>query len=97
MQRKSVIIENFLRSEILPLDSRIAFRGLGFIWGLDFSAFGQDMAKPLMAECFKNGLIVERVGRNNNVLKLMPALTIKDGELLKGLEILKKSTAGILA
>ena len=66
------------------------------IWGIDFSAFDCDMTKPLIAACFKNGLIVERVGRDNNVLKLMPPLVIEDDLLLKGLEILKQSIKEIL-
>ena len=45
---------------------------------------------------FKNGLIVERVGRDNNVLKLMPPLVIEDENLIKGLEILKESVKAIL-
>ena len=44
-------------------------------------------------ECFKNGLIVERAGRNNSVVKLMPALTIDDETLIKGLNILKETIA----
>ena len=54
------------------------------------------MTKPLIAECFKRGLIVERVGRDNNVLKLMPPLVIEDELLMKGLEILKESVKAIL-
>ena len=54
------------------------------------------MTKPLIAACFKNGLIVERVGRDNDVLKLMPPLVISDELLLKGLNILKQSLTEIL-
>ena len=54
------------------------------------------MTKPLIAACFKNGLILERVGRDNNVLKLMPPVVIPDDLLLEGLKILKKSLAEIL-
>ena len=87
---------DFLTKEILPLDERISFRGVGLIWGVDFSEFDGDMTKPLIAECFKGGLIVERVGRDNNVLKLMPPLVIEDEKLLKGLEILKEGIKAIL-
>ena len=54
------------------------------------------MTKPLIAACFRNGLIIERVGRENNVLKIMPPLVIEDELLLKGLEIIKKSILEIL-
>lgn len=96
VQRKGCIIEEFLRTEIAPLDSRISFRGIGLIWGIDFTAFAKDVTKPLIAACFKNGLIIERVGRNNNVLKIMPPLVIEDETLLKGLQKIKQSLKEIL-
>lgn len=96
VKRKSCIVDDFLRNEIDSMDSRIKHRGIGLIWGVDFSGFDCDMTKPLIAACFKNGLIVERVGRNNNVLKLMPPLVIEDDVLMKGLQILKKSLSEIL-
>ena len=54
------------------------------------------MTKPLMAACFRNGLIIERVGRDNNVLKIMPPLVIEDELLLRGLEIIRTSLQEIL-
>ena len=96
VRRKYEIVLDFMEKEIAPLDSRIAYRGIGLIWGIDLSAFGKDMTKPLMAACFKNGLIIERVGRDNSVLKLMPPLVIEDEQLIKGLQIIKKSLLEIL-
>lgn len=96
VKRKAVLVENFLKTEIAPLDSRIAYRGIGLIWGIDFAAFNKDITKDLIATCFKNGLIIERVGRNNNVLKIMPPLVIEDDLLLAGLAIIKKSLQEIL-
>lgn len=96
VKRKGEIVNAFLRDEICPLDSRIQYRGIGLIWGVDFENFHRDMTKPLIAACFRNGLIVERVGRNNDVLKLMPPLVIEYDLLLKGLNILKKSVEEIL-
>ena len=96
VQRKGQIVSDFLTKEILTIDEKISFRGAGLIWGVDFSQFPCDITKPLIAECFKNGLIVERVGRDNNVLKLMPPLVIEDDILLAGLEILKKSLKAVL-
>lgn len=96
VQRKGKIVSDFLQNQIATLDSRIQYRGIGLIWGVDFSAFSEDMTKPLIAACFKNGLIVERVGRDNKVLKLMPPLVISDELLIKGLEILEASIKEIL-
>lgn len=96
VSRKAGIAEKYIKENICTIDSRIQFRGIGLIWGLDFSAFSEDITKPLIAACFRNGLIVERVGRNNNVLKIMPPLVIDDEKLLKGLEIIKDSLSEIL-
>jgi diaminobutyrate-2-oxoglutarate transaminase len=96
VQRKAKIVEEFLKNDIVTLDSRITYRGIGLLWGVDFGGFEKDMTKPLIAACFKNGLIAERVGRDNNVLKLMPPLVIPDEQLLAGLQILKKSIMEIL-
>jgi len=41
-------------------------------------------------------LIVERVGRDNNVLKIMPPLVIEDDLLIRGLEIIRDSLKEIL-
>ena len=96
VRRKEKIVEEFLRTEIAPLNSRISYRGIGLLWGVDFGKFDKDMTKPLIAACFKNGMICERVGRDNAVLKLMPPLIIPDEQLLAGLQILKKSLQEIL-
>lgn len=94
--RKSILVKEFLDNEILTLDARIKVRGIGLIWGVDFSGFSEDITKPLIAACFKNGLIIERVGRDNNVLKIMPPLVIDDALLLKGLGIIRDSLKEVL-
>lgn len=96
VKRKGKIVADFLQNEILPMDSRLSYRGIGLIWGLDFSKFDSDMTKPLINACFNCGLIVERVGRDNAVLKLMPPLTIEDDLLVSGLQLLKKALGQIL-
>lgn len=89
--RKGEIVKDFIEKEILPLDSKIKYRGIGLIWGIDFSEFEKDLTKKVLSACFKNGLIIERVGRENNVMKVMPPLVIEDELLIEGLNILKKS------
>ncbi len=96
VRRKGAIVEDFIKKEILPLDEKISYRGMGLIWGVDFSKFEKDITKKLVAACFKNGLIIERVGRENNTLKIMPPLVIEDDVLVKGLGILKKSIAEVI-
>ncbi|HIR34736.1 MAG TPA: diaminobutyrate--2-oxoglutarate transaminase [Candidatus Faecimorpha stercoravium] len=95
---KSKIVEEYMKNEILPLDERLAVRGRGLIFGLDFSkAAPKGTCREVVTECFKNGLIIEQAGRDDSVLKLMPALTISEEELVQGLEIIKKSAQAVLA
>ncbi len=88
--RKAALVKKFLEDEIVPLNDKIEIRGQGLLWGIDFNKVA-DIAKEIVLNCFENGLIAERAGRNNNVLKLMPPLTISDESLICGLEIVKKS------
>ena len=58
------------------------------MWGVDCNKVAPDaVSRAIVRECFDNGLIVERAGRNNDVVKLMPCLLADDETLKKGLEI----------
>lgn len=88
-QRKSKIIEEFLVNEIKPLSPDFEIRGIGFIWGIETK--NGPLAKRVSKRAFANGLMIERAGRNDSVVKPMPPLVIDDETLLKGLNILKQS------
>ena len=95
--RKSTIIDDYIKNEILPLDSRLSHRGIGMMWGIDCSKLGGDVfSKAVTTECFANGLVIERAGRDSCVVKLMPTLVIEDDILLKGLNILKDAFIKVL-
>lgn len=72
---------------IEPLDDRITTRGLGLIWGIDLAGIDPTgaFAKAVSRQCFDDFLIIERVGRNDTVLKLLPPLTITSEQLDDGL------------
>ena len=58
------------------------------MWGVDCNKVKPDaVSRAIVKECFENGLIVERAGRNNDVVKLMPCLLADDETLKKGLDI----------
>ena len=86
--RKGKIVEKFLNEEIKPLSKKIEVRGIGLIWGID--VHDEILSKSIAQEAFKNGLIIERAGRKNEVVKIMPPLVIEDEKLIKGLKILKE-------
>ncbi len=78
---------------------KLKVRGRGFIWGLDFWRFGDqagDIANRVQNACFENGLIVERCGRRDAVVKLMPELLISEEVLRKGLDIFKAAVKSVI-
>ena len=54
-------------------------------------------ASKVAARAFDLGVIIETSGANDEVLRLLPALTIEDDELRRGLEIIDQSVAEVLA
>ncbi len=88
--RKGGIVKDFVEKNILPLSEDISLRGIGLIWGIDFGklANGGEIAHSIADKCFEKKMIIERAGRGDSVLKILPPLTISDEELKQGLEII---------
>lgn len=81
---------------------KITTRGVGYVWGVDLSACdGADApgtaSKRVLDLAFENGLIVERVGRGNSVIKVMPELLIDQPTLRRGLDILTEAVRQAVA
>ncbi len=93
-KRKGQIVEKFLNEEIKPLGKDFEIRGIGLIWGIE--THNEALAKEISKKCFEAGLIVERAGRENSVVKVMPPLVIEDEVLNKGLTILKEITEKVV-
>ena len=93
---KEKIVKEFLEKEILPLNSKLSMRGKGLIWGIDFSKINLEISKEVLNACFNDNLIIERAGRGDSVLKIMPPLTIEENILMEGLEIIKNNIKKLL-
>ncbi len=92
IEERSKIVEEFLVTRIVSMDPAIEIRGLGLIWGVDLSKLGSsDFAKSVSRRCFENGLIIERCGRDDSTLKILPPLNIAKEHLLLGLGILEEA------
>ena len=97
VKRKETWVRHYLNTQVLPLDSRLQGRGLGLLWGVDCSALlDETLTKRVARWCFEHGLIIERAGRNDQVLKLLPPLTIDDQTLAAGCEILRQGLVACL-
>jgi 4-aminobutyrate aminotransferase len=67
-------------------------RGLGMMIGVELiekdGGPSHDLAEAVVEKCFQNKLIVLQCGWRGHVLRLIPALNIKEDELKKGMEII---------
>ncbi|MFN6514063.1 MAG: diaminobutyrate--2-oxoglutarate transaminase [Nostoc sp. CreGUA01] len=86
---KELFLKNFLERQILPISENITVRGIGMIWGIDLANFSSTLAKDITMRCFEKGLIVERAGRNDTVIKLLPPLTIEMPTLKEGCSMME--------
>lgn len=95
VREKEKIIAGSMEEIKAIAPEKIKTRGIGFVWGVDLWRYDHEgkMSKKVLDECFKNGLIVERVGRGNTVIKVMPELLIDEETLRRGLDILKAAVA----
>ena len=95
VRRKERIIAQYMEEIRALAPGKVETRGIGFVWGVDLARCDGNApgsaSKKVLDESFQNGLIVERVGRGNSVVKVMPALLIDEGTLRRGLEILKEA------
>ncbi|HEX2077629.1 MAG TPA: diaminobutyrate--2-oxoglutarate transaminase [Longimicrobium sp.] len=76
-------------------EARAHVRGRGLIQGLFCDAPG--LAGEVSAGAFARGLIVETAGPGDEVLKLLPPLTVRDDELERALDIVEESLSAVLA
>lgn len=94
---KEKYVKEFLENEIASLNPTISIRGLGLIWGIDVSSVADEAAAKLMTSlCFEEGLIIERAGRQDTVIKIMPPLTISIDHLEAGCEIIKHAVQQVI-
>ncbi len=88
--RKGALVEqklNAINNHYPELNAEV--RGRGFIYGIAIRP--AELAKTIADQCFKNKLILERAGANNQVIKFLAPLIIPDEVLMEGLDILDRS------
>jgi diaminobutyrate-2-oxoglutarate transaminase len=90
-----------LRSELERIaadhpDPGLVVRGRGLMYGLACDS-DRTLAGRVSAEAFRRGLVIETSGAFDEVLKFLPALTITEKELGRGLAIVRESLDAVLA
>ena len=90
VKAKELFLKNFLTEEIASTSENIAIRGIGMIWGIDLKDFDdRTLSQRITSLCFERGLIIEKAGRNDSVIKILPPLVIDISTLQKGCSIIK--------
>ena len=95
VKRKGKAIHDRLNAIVAAFSAfDLEVRGRGMFYGL---VFNQDppQAKRLAEFAFSKGLIVELSGSRDEVLKLLPALTIDDDTLTQGLDIIHEAVKSL--
>jgi diaminobutyrate-2-oxoglutarate transaminase len=77
-------------------DAGLGVRGRGLIQGLVMPV-GDGLAGRIARRAFEQGVVIETSGAHDEVLKVLPALTIAREQLQQGLEIVERSVGEILA
>ncbi|MDX2388300.1 diaminobutyrate--2-oxoglutarate transaminase [Sinorhizobium medicae] len=75
--------------QIVEGSHSLSMRGRGMMLGLDCST--GKLAEKIVRKAFEGGLVVERCGAEDQVIKLLPPLTIDEETLERGLDILDMS------
>lgn len=96
IQRKERMTRDFLENIVQSYPGAgLSVRGRGLMQGLVSQDSG--FASKVAARAFQHGVIIETSGAQDEVLKLLPALTIEDEQLRLGLEAIDRSVAELLA
>lgn len=87
VRKKSEMIKSFLEELVLRGPQIVKFKGRGMVYGIECT--DSRVAARIQKEAFNQKLIVERCGKDDQVIKIMPSILINERDLLHGLTILK--------
>lgn len=94
VQRTGELVRSRLEAISSEHRNSFAVRGRGMAFGFDCRT--AEIADATAREAFDKGLMVERCGSDNQVIKFLPALTIDAETLNQGIEIFQASLAEVL-
>lgn len=95
-RRKESIVRDWLENIVHSFpEAGFSVRGRGLIQGLVCDD-RPELANKIAQQAFTHGLVIETSGAQDEVLKILPALTIEDAQLTQGLELIERSVAEVL-
>jgi diaminobutyrate-2-oxoglutarate transaminase len=93
--RKGALIEKRFDDLCAEFPEQLSHRGRGMVQGLVFD--DAEKAGEVCAAAYQQGLLAETSGPSDEVVKLLPPLTITDSDLDLGLDILATATRKALS
>lgn len=94
--RKERIVRDWLENVAHSYpNAGLEVRGRGLIQGL-VTAGDHGLANQIAHKAFEHGVVIETSGANDEVLKLLPSLTIEDELLTRGLDVIERSLGEVL-
>ncbi len=88
VKRKATVLQGRLEAVAARHPGRLERRGRGMFQGLA-SLTDPDVASRASREAFEHGVLIETAGPRDEVLKFLPALTIDDETLLRGVDVVE--------
>ncbi|GCB52719.1 diaminobutyrate--2-oxoglutarate transaminase [Streptomyces sp. NL15-2K] len=96
IRTKAELVTDFLQRRIAqPYGAQV--RGVGLMQAVDLSTVSGVEAAEVSRRCFDKGLIIETCGRRDEVLKLLPPLTVSQVNLSAGLNMLADALTELTA
>ncbi len=95
VRRKGAVVAGALDRLVAVAPELLSARGRGLVHGLDCGT--GELAAQACAAAFDRGLVIERSGADDQVIKCLCPLTIGDDELEDGLSILTESVRTAVA
>ncbi len=96
IKRKGELVRSRLAAIAEQHPGELDVRGRGMFFGLA-SLGDPSFGAKVSQEAFHHGVIIETAGARDEVVKFLPALTIDDETLLRGLDIVEAAVAAALA
>lgn len=85
--RKGKLVQDYFSTA--EWQGRVKLKGRGLMFGLETE--NEEKNSSLQKVLFKNGILMDTCGFRNNVVKIMPALTSQESDIVKGLGIIRAS------
>jgi 4-aminobutyrate aminotransferase/(S)-3-amino-2-methylpropionate transaminase len=88
------LLEMATRSSLIgDLRGRGAMVAIELVEDRDTKHPAKDAANRVIEECYKQGVVVLKAGTFDNVIRFLPPLTIDEGLLMEGFDVVEKALA----